>query len=270
TKSIGPMLALLLATLITPAAGLCGPAEETAVDRAVARVNPALVRIHVVSDYTSDGRAVKSESSGSGVIISSEGHVVTNHHVAGKAVRLPVTMANREELSARLVGTDAMSDIAVIQIEAPDPREFPFAEWGDSDQLRVGQPVLAMGSPLALAQSVTNGIIANTSMTMPSTWGQFELDGENVGAIVRWIAHDATIFPGNSGGPLVDLEGRVIGINEISMGLAGAIPGNLARQVADELIKQGIVRRAWLGMLFQPTFKSEGADARGVIISDVI
>ncbi len=267
-RCLPPLVTILCLLVLSPSSR--AEIDQTAVDRAIALVGPALVRIHVVNDYTSDGRSLKSEASGSGVIVSPEGHIVTNHHVAGKAVRLLVTLANREELPARLVGTDAMSDIAVIQLEPPTPRAFPFARWGDSSALRVGQPVLAMGSPLALAQSVTNGIIANTSMTMPSTWGQFELDGENVGSIVRWIAHDATIFPGNSGGPLVDLAGTVIGINEIRMGLGGAIPGNLARAIADELIGEGSVRRAWVGMLFQPIFKGEGETARGVVVSDVI
>ena len=108
--------------------------------------------------------------------------------------------------------------------------------FGDSSKIQVGEYVLAMGSPMALSQSVTLGIISNTEMTMPRFWGsarRFRLDGEDVGSLVRWIGHDAAIYGGNSGGPLVNLRGKIIGINEISYGLGGAIPGNLAQSVAE-------------------------------------
>lgn len=248
-----------------------GTARATAaVDTAIERLKPALVRIHVVDEYANDGRESRSESSGSGVIITADGYVVTNHHVAGKAVRLKVTLYNREEISARLVGTDAMADIAVIKLEPGDKRVFTFADWGDSDKLGVGDTVYAMGCPLALSQSVTEGIVSNTSLTMPAWDDQFELDGENVGSIVRWIGHDAEIFPGNSGGPLVNTAGQIVGINEISMGLGGAIPGNLAHAMANELMKNGRVKRAWIGFILQPDFKVNGAKASGAIVSDVI
>lgn len=243
--------------------------DRAAVERATLRVWPAVVRIHVVNAYYSEGRARKSESSGSGFIISPDGYVVTNHHVAGDAVRLVCTMSTREEIPARLVGTDAMSDIAVLKLEPEEPREFAYVEWGDSDQLKVGDPVLAMGSPRALSQSVTEGIVSNTSMTMPRWEGEFVLDGEDVGSIVRWIAHDAAIYGGNSGGPLVDLQGRIVGVNEISYGLGGAIPSNLARDVARQLIERGDVDRAFLGFLLQPLFKTLKSE-QGAIISDVV
>ncbi len=266
------LLPLLAAMAMAGAARGQAPAEtitQDAVELAVGRVKPALVRIHVVSEEHYEGRSIKSESSGSGAVISPDGYVVTNHHVAGKAVRLKVTMWDREEIPAELVGTDAMADIAVIKLKPGRERKFEFAEWGDSDKLLVGQPVLSMGSPLALSQSVTQGIVSNSSMTMPSGWGNFQLDGEDVGAIVRWIAHDAVIFPGNSGGPLVDMQGRIVGINEISMGLGGAIPGNLARTVALGLIDQGRIDRSWLGLVMQPTFKQD-ENTSGVIISDTV
>ena len=136
----------------------------------------------------------------------------------------------------------------------------------------MGDYVLAMGSPMALSQSVTLGIISNTEMTMPRFWGgdrRFRLDGEDVGSLVRWIGHDAAIYGGNSGGPLVNLRGEIIGINEISYGLGGAIPGNLAQSVADQLMAKGRVQRSWLGLDVQPLFK-RSADKRGVLISGVI
>lgn len=240
------------------------------IEAAVAAVKPSLVRIQVVEANYYEGRAHKSESSGSGAIISPDGYIVTNHHVAGNAVRLFVTMSDREEIPATLVGTDPMADIAVIKLQPAKPRTFAVARWGDSTALEVGDPVLAMGSPLSLSQSVTEGIVANTAMTMPSWAGNFELDGEDVGSIVRWIAHDAVIFPGNSGGPLVNLSGEIIGINEISFGLGGAIPSVLARQVAERLIRDGEIKRAFLGFLLQPLFKRDSNEARGVLLSDVI
>jgi len=127
-----------------------------------------------------------------------------------------------------------------------------------------------MGSPMALSQSVTLGIISNVEMIMPRAFGsQMRLDGEDVGALVRWIGHDASIYGGNSGGPLVNLRGEIIGINEIRFGLSGAIPGNLAHEIADQLIAHGGIKRSWLGFDAQPVFKHLKAD-RGVLIGGVV
>lgn len=242
------------------------------VAHAVSMVKPALVRIHVVTPHYRSGREEKYESSGSGVVIRPEGYVITNHHVAGKARSLKVVFADKSEYAAELVGTDPLTDIAVIKLvpeESDASREFPVAEWGDSSELQQGDHVLAMGSPLALSQSVTLGVISNTEMIMPewmSRYGGLELEGENVGALVRWIAHDAQIHGGNSGGPLVNLRGLIVGINEISMGLAGAIPGNLARAIADSLIEEGQVRRAWLGLQVQPRLKHDEHE-EGILVA---
>ncbi|MFI5177680.1 MAG: PDZ domain-containing protein [Vicinamibacterales bacterium] len=227
--------------------------DRAAVDRAIAAVFPSLVRVSVVYLDQQAGREVKGQLSGSGTIISADGYVVTNHHVAGRPRRIVCTLSTREEVPADLVGTDPLSDIAVIKLHPDKPRTFPAAKFGDSTKLRSGQPVLAMGSPLALSQSVTEGIVSNIEMIMPQMFGQGEtLDGEDVGTIVRWIGHDAAIYPGNSGGPLVNLAGEVVGVNEISFGLGGAIPSNLARTVVDALIKDGRVKRSWLGLELQP------------------
>ena len=231
------------------------------------RVKPALVRIHVVSSEADDGREQRSESFGSGAIISPDGYVVTNHHVAGEAVWLSVTLANKKEVSAKLVGTDPLSDIAIIKLEARDT-PYPVASWGDSSRLRVGDAVLAMGSPFALSQSVTAGIVANTELVLPNQDSEFNLDGENVGSIVRWIGHDALIQPGNSGGPLVNLSGEIIGINEVNLGLSGAIPGNLAREVAEQIIAKGRVSRSFTGLDVQPRLHSD-ARQNGVLIGGV-
>ena len=255
----------------SPTAGLTAPQPTQAViQQIVERVKPSLVRIHVVQGYPEGGRESKSESYGSGVIISPDGFVVTNHHVAGDARWLSCTLANKEQVEARLIGTDALADIAVIKL-APSPAgPYPAAKWADSAQLRVGDPVLAMGSPLAFSQSVTAGIVSNTELIMPqSVSGSFTLDGEDVGSIVRWIGHDAEIHPGNSGGPLVNLDGEIVGINEMQLGLSGAIPGNLARDVSAQLVAHGRVLRAFTGVDLQPRLRRDGA-ASGVLVSGVV
>ena len=242
-----------------------------AIEAAVARVKLSLVRIQVVSTHYYQGRELKYEASGSGVIISKEGHVITNHHVAGHATRIVCILPNNEEVEAELVGTDPLADISVLKLKPDTKREFVPVEFGDSDRLQVGDSVLAMGSPLAMSQSVTLGIVSNMKMVMPEAFSseRFTLDGEDVGSLVRWIGHDADIYPGNSGGPLVSLNGEVIGINEISYGLSGAIPGNLAQKVARQLIEKGAVSRSWLGIEIQPLLKGD-KDERGVLISDVV
>ncbi len=265
---------ILLTVLAAPAAMTQDTPENlrASVDRAVQKVKPSLVRIHVVETYYRDGREQKYEASGSGVVITEEGHVVTNHHVAGHAKQLKVIFADKSEYEAALIGTDPLTDIAVIKVMPPEPHTFPVVTFGDSDLVQAGDHVLAMGSPLALSQSVTLGIASNTEMIMPdwiSRWGGIEQDGENVGALVRWIGHDAAIYGGNSGGPLVNLQGEIIGINEISMGLGGAIPSNLAQSVAQALITQGKVVRAWIGLDAQPRLKTS-EKRRGVLVSGVI
>jgi serine protease Do len=242
------------------------------IDAAIAKVKPALVRIRVVSTEYRDGREVKMQEVGSGAIISKDGYIVTNHHVAGHAARMFCTMWNREEIEADLVGTDPLTDVAVLMLRPAKLREFSPVSFGDSSLMRVGDSVLAMGSPMALSQSVTLGILSNTEMVLPRFFGrggQFLLDGEDVGSLVRWFAHDAAIYGGNSGGPLVNLSGQIIGINEISYGLSGAIPGNLAHSVAEQLIAKHKIERSWLGIDAQPLFK-ESADEHGILISSVV
>lgn len=242
------------------------------IDAAVQAVYPALVRIHVVAEEGGAGRMQKGRASGSGTIISPEGYILTNHHVAGRATRITVRLADRQELRATLVGTDPLADLAVLKIDKKDLRDptvsLPVAKFGDSSLLEVGDTVLAMGSPAGLSQSVTQGIVANIEMIAPG--GAMRLDGEAVGELVRWIGHDAVIFPGNSGGPLVNLKGEIIGVNEVGIGsLGGAIPSNLARKVSDELIARGQVERSWIGLMVQPLLKSTDAQA-GILAGGVI
>ncbi len=247
--------------------------ERAAIERAVEAVYPALVRIHVVSEEGDAGRMQKLRATGSGVIVSEDGYVLSNHHVAGRATRVVCRLSDREELDAAVVGTDALSDICVLKLDLSGRRgkgKLPVASYGDSDKLAVGDMVLAMGSPAGLSQSVTRGIVANTAMILPNNMGNLVLDGERVGELVRWIGHDAVIYPGNSGGPLVNSRGEIVGVNEVSVGsLGGAIPSNLARAVARELIARGSVARSWIGLEVQPLLKQDPSGS-GVLVSGVL
>jgi serine protease Do len=275
-RFIVPVLFFVIASPVTRGPARAEQAgavnQSAAVYAALSKVAPSLVRIHVVSIEYQDGRELKREASGSGTIITPDGHVLTNHHVAGRTRRIICTLATREEIPAELVGTDPLSDIAVLKLMPAKPRVFPVARFGDVSAVKVGDRILALGSPLALSQSVTLGIVSNTEMIMPGMFWPFNrmtLDGEDVGSIVRWIGHDAAIFGGNSGGPLVNMDGEIVGVNELSMGLAGAIPGDLAQEVSSAIIRDGRVRRGWIGLEVQPLLKSTTV-ARGALVGGTI
>jgi len=252
----------------------CVLAESASLNQAIDRVYPALVRLDVISVVPSDGRLAKRRSFGSGAIISKEGHVITNHHVAGKAIAITCRLSDGTLVPARLIGTDPLADIAIVQLtpnsDVATPA-WPVAKFGDSDGVEVGDIVFAMGSPAALSQSVTRGIVSNAAMILPDMFrrsGGMLLDGEDVGGLVRWIGHDAVIFGGNSGGPLANEQGEIIGINEMGIGsLGGAIPGNLALAVACSLIDTGTVARSWIGITYQARFQHQ---PKGVLIGGIV
>ena len=241
------------------------------------KVFPALVHIRVVTITYWGGKEHKGQSVGSGTIISSKGYVLTNQHVTDNGVKFICTLHDKQEVPAKLIGEDPMTDLAVLQLDLDEieDAELPVAEFDDSNELQIGDQVMAMGSPFALSRSVTLGIVSNPMRVFADGSAsddveEMELEeGQRTGLFTRWIQHDALINPGNSGGPLVNLKGRVVGVNELggsSMGFA--IPSNLARDIADKIIAHGEVPRSWIGVSFKPIDKT--GYNKGVLVNSIV
>jgi len=242
------------------------------IDFAKEKVYPALVNIQVVAQSFSGGRSRKAPGAGSGVIVSPDGHVLTNFHVAGDTVRIVCHLSSSEAINADVVAHDPLTDISVLKLKLEEREDqtlpLPYSTLGDSDALTVGDYVLAMGNPMSLSNSTTLGIVSNKNRVFTTFTGtdidSMELDsGHSTGMFTRWIQHDALILPGNSGGPLVNLRGEVIGINELGgSGMSFAIPSNLASQVLTQALTSGEVKRGWFGLSVYPVSKmklKEGA-----------
>ena len=183
---------------------------------------------------------------GSGFILTSDGYIVTNNHVVDNARQVIVRLPDRQEFDAEVVGTDPRSDLAVLKIDA---RRLPTLELASGDSVRVGQWVLAIGSPFSLDFSVTAGIVSALGRSLPTE------TGDNY---VPFIQTDVAINPGNSGGPLFNLDGEVIGVNSQiftrsggSIGLSFAIPVSVVRNVVSQIKENGVVERGWLGVSIQ-------------------
>jgi len=212
------------------------------------------------------GQAPKAQSSGSGFLISDDGYILTNYHVVKDADKIIVALSDRREMDAELIGTDPRSDLALLKIEA---ESLPFLTLADSDQLKVGEWVLAIGSPFGFDYSVTAGIVSAKGRSLRSE------------TYVPFIQTDVAINPGNSGGPLFNLDGEVVGINSQIytrsggfMGLSFAIPSNTAISVVAQLRETGEVARGWLGVQIQEVSQdlaeSFGLDkAAGALIAQV-
>ena len=204
---------------------------------------------------------------GSGFIVDPNGYIVTNNHVVEDAAEITIRLADGRELPAKVLGRDPKTDLALVKVEATG---LPVVPAGDSSALQVGEPVMAIGNPFGLAQTVTTGIVSATGRVI----GQGPYDD--------FIQTDASINPGNSGGPLINARGQAIGINTAifsrtggSVGIGFAIPINLAKPVVGQLASQGHVTRGWLGVSVQPLTpdlaKSFKADGRtGVLVGDVV
>lgn len=279
------MLCLTAPTMAEPAAAAKEPAkaqqtqkadrvDQAVIDAAIAKVYPSLARIHVIMETPKDGRMQKRGGTGSGTIIHKDGYILTNHHVAGNGTRVWVRLSNKTKVDAKVIGTDPQTDLCVIKLnmdQVPaNMKPLPVAKFGDFKTLSVGDTVMSMGSPAGVSQSVTLGVVANLEMIAPGNSSGLKQDGETVGDLVRWIGHDAVIYFGNSGGPLVNLRGEIIGVNEIGLGsLGGAIPADIAKYVADELINHGRVRRSWTGLITQPRLESRKT-GKGVLTGSVV
>ena len=186
--------------------------------------------------------------SGSGVIIREDGYIVTNNHVIEGATEIEVTLNNNEKYSAVLVGTDPATDVALLKVEA---KGLPFIPFADSDKLRLGEWVIAIGSPYDLRSTITAGIVSAKGRSMPNYTGEFKIES--------FIQTDAAVNPGNSGGALVDKAGRLVGINTAIISQTGsytgysfAVPSNIVKKIVYDLIDFGSVKRAMLGITMQP------------------
>ncbi len=232
-----------------------------------ATVGPTVVAIDV--------RTASGSGAGSGVLVSDDGRIVTNHHVVGAAAdggAIVVTLSDGRMFEARVVGTDPPTDLAVIELADP-PADLRAATLGDSDAVEVGDPVAAIGNPLGLSHTVTTGIVS--ALDRPVTTSEASATGQGARVTTNAIQVDAPINPGNSGGPLFDAGGRVIGINSSiasmpggaggvsgSIGLGFAIPSNLVDLITTQLIEGGVAQHAYLGVTLGDSVAEVGDDVR--------
>ena len=239
----------------------------------------SVVRIDVREMNFEEGARRIDASIGSGVILSQDGLILTNAHVAGpKAVEINVTLSNLERVSARLVGWDHWTDLSLLRINLDDVKRrgltFKHAEFGDSDKLYVGQTVYAVGTPHGLTRTVTRGIISNNSRFFEDTEG---VDGYETGNFNTWLQTDAAINPGNSGGPLVTDDGRVVGITSRAYlganNLGFAIPSVIAKRIVAGLVRDGSITRSYIGIVPKALQDLEGfydvATNTGMLVDSV-
>ena len=202
------------------------------------RVEPSVVSIYP----RGAGRFGAVHGQGSGVIVDTAGYIITNHHVVTQARSIQVELSDGRRTSAEVVGDDELSDLAILKIDLPN---LIAAEWGDSDALQVGDLVWALGSPFGLERSLTFGIVSAKSRRGSTHFA--------TGPFQEYLQTDAAVNPGNSGGPLVNIEGQIVGINAAIVGpsfqgISFAIPSSLAHEKYDELRTNGRIERAWLGV----------------------
>ncbi len=230
------------APALPPSAPSILTSEEQVVINVVKRVRPAVVNINTESQVETVFGVFPQQGAGSGVIVRPDGYILTNYHVVQGAQNIKVTLLGGRVLTGKVVGSDALADLAVIKVETQD--SLPAAQLGRSGDLQVGQTAIAIGNPFGLGSTVTTGVISalNRNIKAPNL------------IIENLIQTSAAINPGNSGGALVDSSGRVVGINtaiiQNAQGIGFAIPSDVARVEMAQLISQGRVARPWVGVVY--------------------
>jgi serine protease Do len=228
-------------------------------------ITPAVVHIEVVKKQDTQ----RFQALGSGLIIDPAGYILTNEHVVDKYVEVTVTPESKREYRAVVIGTDKLTDLALIKIDVPPDVHLHVAKLGNSDSLQVGEWVIAVGNPYGFDRTVSFGIISGKGRVLSAQ--------SSTPLLNDFIQTDAAIAPGSSGGPLVNLNGEVIGINSRGMGQTQGftIPINVAIEIKDKLMKSGNIERGWLGVVSQPLNRSFAKylgkpDMEGILISDII
>jgi len=287
-EMIGFFMALLFVLIIMPLGEANGSLRRNAVVLAVEKAGPAVVNISTIvhervsprfpfsgNDFFRDffpdlfAREYARTSLGSGVIIDGiKGYILTNHHVVAKATEIKVITSDQKEYKAKIIGSAPRSDLSVLQIEAD--KELPDIEMGRSDDLMIGETVIAIGNPFGLSHTVTTGVVSAMNRSVRSEDHIYR----------NFIQTDASINPGNSGGPLLNIEGELIGINtaiyQKAHGIGFAIPINKAKRIVKELLRAGEVRFPWLGLETQEltselkNYFGLPKEITGLIVSDVI
>ncbi len=240
---------------------------EGIIEQAKSKVFPTLVYVRPIREDYSEGKKRRMVVGGSGVIISEDGYLVTNHHVAEKAIEIRCVLYDNTMVEAELIGTDQDTDLALLKLKPEDgERTFPMAHLADSSKLEEGQFVMALGAPWGLKRSISLGIVS---------CAQRYLEGSSEYSL--WFQSDASLNPGNSGGPLINTDGEVIGINTLATMMGGdmgfSIPSNTVRYVVEQLKAHGEVKRSWPGLRLQP-LRDFDRDSffegnRGVLVASV-
>ncbi len=252
--TVNPFSPRSIFALFATVVALIAPARAD-MSRGFNRLLDAVVRIDVREVAFEAGTKRLSAGIGSGVILSKDGLILTNAHVVSpRAIEISVTLANLERVGAKLVGWDHWTDLAVIRLDADELKrrnlKFTHGEFGDSDKLFLGQTVYAVGTPHGLTRTVSRGIISNNRRYFQD---ERAVNGYETGAFNTWLQTDAAINPGNSGGPLVDDDGRVVGINARGYigadNLGFAIPANIAKRILDGLVRDGSMTRSYIGVV---------------------
>lgn len=221
--------------------------DENQVTVAVSRVLSSVVKIEAIVQRHAGGRSLLQRGTGAGVIITKSGEIVTNYHVVANAIRIRATLHDSREIPAEIIGLDPWTDLAVIKLEAQE-KPLPYAEFADSTKLKAGATVYTIGSPRSMKHTVNKGIVSSPRRFLGGEM-YFE-DGAKTGSFTAWIQTDALVESGSSGGPLVDSQGKIVGIvaRSYSGGSGFAVPASQVAGVVSAIREKGVVERGWLGV----------------------